>query len=924
MRAGLERRGKPVIWPARHRVAVARRRLHATFFRTRPQLAALAFTCLVASLLLPLPWTSGAEAAQERVVRTGEVVELRSATSRTVRRADGSFATTLSQDSLHYLDKHENWQKIDATFKASSEQGTKWASGGNRFSVDVAPRSTDGFVTLNTRQGSVSLSLEDANPTGGVKSDRNEVVFEDALAGVDLEYVLLPDGLKENIVLNRPGAPSEYRFRLDPGAGKDLRAEERDDGSFWFFRENGAEPAFTLLAPVVGDSSDPQPRQGSQGHSFTPAAGMASLDVEEEGDGTFVLDLSIDEDWLRSEDRVYPIVLDPTFFIEQDIADGYYHVQNPNGNPNVTWTELLTGPDGAGGPRYASVVSFDIGAIPAAAQVLDADLLMHLNRCYGSGCGAESGDVHLRRLTSGWSATTPWSAITKDPAVLAQVSFASNPPVTWHAWSGAGLTTSVQSMVNGTLPNHGFIAEKSGGNDNLGWAWRSSRWSDPNYTPLLRVYWASDGVQIRPLPSVHSNGADLFWQKPVGGTGAYADAVLQDAPVGYWRLDEGGEPWVWDWSGKDNLGVIQDTPGVVRADPGPLADGNPATRFLSTLHGYVKVYDDPTLRVNDTFTLEAWVRRSDLVPRNLPIFNDFGSGYWLEIDPGTSRLELLGNGNGASIAMSTTTIADTAWHHVAATKAGASVKLYIDGTDVTGTVTNQTLVSSTSGFHIGQTDGLAAGNAFYGSIDEAAVYPTALSAARIQAHYGARAVPIAGFVRYDIHRSATPNFTPSASTLIGAIGDASVQMYRDTTAKPSTTFYYEVVTVTAEGSFSSNELKAELPPEGNAQVTFQPGFLTGGASGTHISSGAPNSVAGNSQTITVGSSASNHTRALISFHMHLIPTWATITSAKLQMYALGSSEPTNLHRVTSSWLEGGATSTSTCRGRRPGVTSTAP
>jgi hypothetical protein len=94
------------------------------------------------------------------------------------------------------------------------------------------------------------------------------------------------------------------------------------------------------------------------------------------------------------------------------------------------------------------------------------------------------------------------------------------------------------------------------------------------------------------------------------------------------------------------------------------------------------------------------------------------------------------------IVTSTTTITDTSWHHVAATKSGngttaGSTVLYIDGVDVTGTIAAHTgLTSSASFLNVGRRlSGLD--EFFNGSLDEVAIYPTQLSAARILAHYTA-------------------------------------------------------------------------------------------------------------------------------------------------------------------------------------------
>lgn len=794
------------------------------YARSRAQLGALILTAIAASLVLPGPWdATRAQAAKEQALPTRELVELRSAKTRTVREPDGTLKTTLSEQSFHYLDEDKHWKKIDPSFKASASQGTKWESGDNRFSVEVAANAGEGFLQLHGRHGSLSLSLEDAAPVAGVKGRTNAVTFKDAIADVDLEYVVLPDGLKESIVLRKPGAPSTYTFRVEPESGQRWRHEERD-GEAWFFRESEAAPAFILTEPVVGDSSDqpsPQPDSALDApESWAAAPGMASMDVKQEKDGSFRVALAIDSDWLASDERVYPVVLDPSWYVQPDTADGEYDTTN-GGLPNMATGEIRTGRNGAGGAKYASVFNFDLATIPPGARVLDARLNAYLNACFPTACGTgHTGDVELRRLTSGWSASTPWSAVSVDAALQDKISFSTTPAAAWHRWSSGTFSQTVQSMVNGTIANHGLVLEKNAGNDAVGYKWRSARWSDPSFAPRLEVYWIADGVQVNPSTHLHANGAELYWQHYAGGTSAYADAVLEDAPVGYWRLDEGaGDTNAYDWSGKGGAATIQNPTGAVRAEPGQLADLNTSTKLLGSPAGYVKVPDDPVVRVNDTFTLEAWIRRSDLTARDMQIFNDFGSGFGFRVNV-AHKLELFANGNGAQIAASTSTILDTSWHHVAATKTGATVKLYIDGVDVTGAVTNQTLTSSTSGFHIGNSDALT--GPWYGWIDEAALYPSALSATRIQAHHAAASTPLPGFQRFEIHRSETPNFTPSATTLIGTVADSALQSFRDTSAKPASTFYYEVVTVTDEGTFSSNELQAELPAQASGESRSSP------------------------------------------------------------------------------------------------------
>jgi hypothetical protein len=87
---------------------------------------------------------------------------------------------------------------------------------------------------------------------------------------------------------------------------------------------------------------------------------------------------------------------------------------------------------------------------------------------------------------------------------------------------------------------------------------------------------------------------------------------------------------------------------------------------------------------------------------------------------------------GTSITMSTRTVlAPGTTYHVAVTKSGSTVSLFIDGVlDRTQTFSGA-VATTTSPVRIGMRDG---SKALGGRIDEVAIYGTALSAARVQAH----------------------------------------------------------------------------------------------------------------------------------------------------------------------------------------------
>ncbi len=86
------------------------------------------------------------------------------------------------------------------------------------------------------------------------------------------------------------------------------------------------------------------------------------------------------------------------------------------------------------------------------------------------------------------------------------------------------------------------------------------------------------------------------------------------------------------------------------------------------------------------------------------------------------------------------TAATTAWTYLVLTKAGTTLTLYVNGTAVASATVTGTVNTSTNILAIGRL-GSSNSEYFNGSVDEVAVYASALSAGRIAAHYSAATAP---------------------------------------------------------------------------------------------------------------------------------------------------------------------------------------
>jgi Concanavalin A-like lectin/glucanases superfamily len=213
---------------------------------------------------------------------------------------------------------------------------------------------------------------------------------------------------------------------------------------------------------------------------------------------------------------------------------------------------------------------------------------------------------------------------------------------------------------------------------------------------------------------------------PTYPAGSYPALVVADGATAYWRLGETSGTTAVDVIGGKN-GTISG--GVTLAQAGALADGDTAMVFDGTT-GMIHV---PTsMSLGFTGTIEAWVKGNDAAA-NRPIVQFAGQNPILYLV--NKRVNVYDN---ASSGYGTTTdLPDGRWNHVVyVTDQGAQVwRIYINGVlDNSGAFNRSTNPSVPVNL------GYSLDNATYwlGAIDEIAIYPIALTAPQIAAHYAAR------------------------------------------------------------------------------------------------------------------------------------------------------------------------------------------
>ncbi|MDP9416937.1 MAG: LamG domain-containing protein, partial [Actinomycetota bacterium] len=225
-------------------------------------------------------------------------------------------------------------------------------------------------------------------------------------------------------------------------------------------------------------------------------------------------------------------------------------------------------------------------------------------------------------------------------------------------------------------------------------------------------------------------------------TSPYQERVLADGATFLWRYDEPGDVLLSDAGRKNNNGTLRGSAtfrvaGAIARDPSrALTLGGSSTRIYSET-----VYDTPA-----AYTIETWFKTTTTTGGKIIGFGDrqIKDSYIYDKHvymTDTGKLIFGADSGGAVTLTSSRSYNDGAWHHVAATQGPAGMALYVDGVRI---ASNGQIESRryrgywrVGGDSISSRHWPSAPTSLHwrGTLDETAVYPTALSATTISNHY---------------------------------------------------------------------------------------------------------------------------------------------------------------------------------------------
>ncbi|MDQ1700020.1 MAG: hypothetical protein QOG34_1883, partial [Frankiaceae bacterium] len=461
--------------------------------------------------------------AHSRALPVGEIASLRTATSRTVRHANGTLTTSVYPQAVNYRTGSGQWQSIDTKLVPRSGPNAGWQNAANSFTTSFAPKAAGTYLTLTTNGKSFAFAADGA-ASRPARTSGGTITYPGAFTNSDLTYTEHSGGVEETVVLRDRSAPTDFRYTVRAfGAGK-VSVHRRADGSWAVSQGPAPDQLFVLEAPRAQDAT-------AGGRSMSPdPLRHATMSAAVRGK-TITVDLHVDRAWLADSQRRFPVLVDPTITIQPDTMDASFEANQPTFTPYVS-DRVYIGTD----DNYAwrGAMKFDLSAVPSGVTVTGASLGMYYDGyciTVAAGCNTSGQQFEAHRMTADWSTTSTAGQVAYDSTVLATVARPSA-----SGWMGWNITSTVQNWLTGAQPNYGLLMKRDVETMGTSGICPPGRaYAGGSIQPKLDITYVSDAVTVNQPDTVHSNGAELNWSKwnPPSGAPFQQYAVYRGTTSGF-------------------------------------------------------------------------------------------------------------------------------------------------------------------------------------------------------------------------------------------------------------------------------------------------------------------------------------------------------------------------------------------------------
>lgn len=309
------------------------------------------------------------------------------------------------------------------------------------------------------------------------------VTFNNVFPNTDLEYIVSSSSIKENIVVYEPQNEYTYSFNMN---FEGLIPVTHTDGSISLVEPSNPDTfVFWIEAPYMYDANNEE-----------------SIDIEmtltENGD-EYLLTLVASEEWINNENRVFPVVIDPTIYLSDSSISDVFVIDGIYANSTRVKNELRVGRNLTNVTR--TYINPTLPSIPYGSKVSSAYLKLYQDYYYQA-LGAN--DISIRvydcyKVATWKSHEISWNNQpfnnsnngyqSTTGAVLLSSKSASSSASSYTF----DITDAAQRWVNGGI-NNGLMLASSNENTKTQIDFHSSRVSDAANHPDIWITYTVPGI----------------------------------------------------------------------------------------------------------------------------------------------------------------------------------------------------------------------------------------------------------------------------------------------------------------------------------------------------------------------------------------------------------------------------------------------
>jgi hypothetical protein len=639
-------------------------------------------------------------------------------------------------------------------FKETSELSKyQYQAKNSNYRVQIGDKKTNTpTVEFTTSGKSISFAIK------GITSEisdpeilENKLIYKDIEDGIDITYQTLSNGVKEEIILNKETNQNSFLFDMTT-KGLEVDTESDHQGRMSFTDSKGNR-MFHFENPFAIDAAG----------NRTDNAYYQIIEGENDKDQLLII---VDPEWLQSEEREYPIVIDPTILTDDNAPVGFWRFDegygttandhSPNSNAgtitNATWqtddmcvSEKCLYFDGDDDyVNFGDVEVDGLATVTVSAWIRPTTITSSepFHNTTGNAIIDKSGagDDNLS-LYLGSNDEIEFYIETSGEYTITTTTSPINTNV-WTHVAGVYDGSDMYIYVNGEQITSGSASGSIIDNSNdLTVGTSDAQVADfDGFIDEVKVF--DYALTASAVKAEHNTGATTHGS--AAHFGPNNKDFLSDGLVGYWEMNETSENTCTGATNDNCDSSGNGNDGAWNADA---TSGNGKYGGGVELDGTGDFVDAGTDSLGGEITIATWINPDNIATNWAGFVSKNGTTdekvFWLgqHSSDGYIRFGVYPDGNTeSSIDTDSAVIANGSWYHIVATYDGNYQKLYVDGELVkTSSDLNTTQTSGTSNYWLGKSTAVG----FDGTMDETRIFNKALSPTDVQNLYNWAPGPIA-------------------------------------------------------------------------------------------------------------------------------------------------------------------------------------